>query len=133
MIIKHLFSLFLVQFVTIIRQLFIVSLYFQYFPKCHVLTHLCNNKCNAWDISNRKYRQSSRNSSTMRFSKVFHIPVNVSLFVHTETCQWFLYSAASFSGSISISRPVSQKLYCVTKVVDVACYCEFLETRSIIL
>lgn len=65
MIIKHLFSLFLIQFVTIIRQLFIVSLYFQYFPKCHVLTHLCNNKCNAWDISNRKYRQSSRNSSTI--------------------------------------------------------------------
>lgn len=54
-----------------------------------------------------------------------------------ETCQWLLYSA-SFPGfhqptsteSISISRPVSRELYCVTestKVVDVliANFCQF--------
>ena len=59
-----------------------------------------------------------------------------------ETCQWLLYSA-SFPGfhqptsteSISISRPVSRELYCVTestKVVDVCSLRIFVNSINLV-
>lgn len=69
--------MFLAQFVTIIYRLVLFSIFSQL---SQFLTHSCNNKFNMRDISNRKYRQSSRNSSTMRFASVPH------------TCQRYRYS-----------------------------------------